>query len=168
MPATISWKDSIQPTRVSAKNGPKVDWEISNTRNITTAKIGMPSHRLVRTASILSWKFLSLVKTLRVSTSVTILFTNSKRFLSAASTSALSRRLISSCSYGAFCCAPFKAAAAFTTSDKPLSPAAVDTVSMTGQPNLAANAETSIFVSFLALISLLFRATTTGIPSSRS
>ena len=65
------------------------DWEMWNTRNMIAAKMGMPAIGWVRTASILSWKFLSLVRTLRVSTEVTILLTNSKRFLSAAITASL-------------------------------------------------------------------------------
>ena len=52
---TQAWKISIQPTSTSATQGPKVDWEISNTRNMTSAKMPMPYTGLVRKSSILSW-----------------------------------------------------------------------------------------------------------------
>ena len=79
----------------SAIHAPSHDWEIWNTRNITTAKIGIPSHLLVRTSSILSPMFLSLLRTFLVSTFFTIPFTNAKRRLSSASTDALSVRSMS-------------------------------------------------------------------------
>ena len=133
-----------------------------------TAKIGIPANLLVRIASIWSCLFFSLVKILRFSTSFTISFTKAKRFLSAASTSALLCKSISSCIYTVFCPAPFKETAFSTTSFKPLLPVWMDTVLITGQPIFSERSSRLISVSFFSLISLLFRATTTGIPSSRS
>ena len=49
-----AWKVSIHATSVSAISGPTQTCEISNTRYITAAKIGIPSSLLVSTASILS------------------------------------------------------------------------------------------------------------------
>ena len=94
-PPTQPWKVSNQPTSKSAIGVPTQTCEIWKTRNITTAKIGIPSHLFVKTASILSPMFLSFVRILRLSTSATILFTNSNLFLSAASTTALSVKSIS-------------------------------------------------------------------------
>ena len=76
----------------SAIHVPSQDCEIWNTRNITTANIGRPTHLLVSTASILSCLFLFLVKTVLSSTSFTMQLTNSKRFLSAISTVSLFER----------------------------------------------------------------------------
>ena len=45
---------SIHPTSASARKGPKVDCEISNTANITAANMRIPQTLFVRTASILS------------------------------------------------------------------------------------------------------------------
>ena len=96
-PDTYPWNVSIQPTSQSAIHGPTLDWETQNTAHITTANITIPTNLFVITASILSCLFLSFVCTSRCSTSLTILFTNAKRFLSSASTASLSCRLISAC-----------------------------------------------------------------------
>ena len=93
--ATKPCPASNQPTKVSAIHGPNHACEMPKTKNITTAKIGRPNQRFVKTSSILSWKLVSFVNTLRSSTSLTILFTNSKRFLSAVSTIDLSLKSIS-------------------------------------------------------------------------
>ena len=50
-----------------------------------------------------------------------------------------------------------------------LSPSAeIETVSTTGQPSFLLKASVSISVCFFSLISLLLRATTVGIPNSKS
>ena len=41
----------------------------------------------------------------------------------------------------------------------------VETVLITGQPNIDASFSSSIFVAFFSFISLLFKANTTGIPN---
>ena len=86
-PATHSWNNSSQPVNKSAIHTPGPTCEIQNTRNITTAKIGIPNHLLVNTSSILSWKFLSFVNTFLFSTFLTMSLTNANLFLSAFSTS---------------------------------------------------------------------------------
>ena len=63
---------------------------------------------------------------------------------------------------------PFKDAATFTTFFNPLSLCKVETVFTTGHPNFSDNLATSIFVCFFSLTSLLFNATTTGIPNSNN
>ena len=114
-------------------------------------------------ASSFDFSFVSVFLT---STFDTISFTKENLFLSASSTSFLSVRSIFPCMYGAFCPLPATLVAACITSLNPFP--VVDIVLMTGHPSLSDNAFSSIFVSFLALISVLFKATTTGIPSSRS
>ena len=65
--------EGFNPAAQDARDpGPTQAWEIWNTRNMTTAKMGMPSQRLVRMLSILSWEFFWRVRTLRVSTSLTM------------------------------------------------------------------------------------------------
>ena len=59
-------------------------------------------------------------------------------------------------------------AACATASFKPSCPEDADIVLITGQPSFSDRSFASIFVCFLSVISLLFRATTTGIPNSRS
>ena len=100
-PATHSLNMSIRVTRPgiakpfsnsipSAIQAPSQDWEIWNTRNIITAKIGIPSHLSVRISSSLSCLPKSLVKDFLTSTSDTILFTKANLVLSASRTAALS------------------------------------------------------------------------------
>ena len=163
---TQAWKVSSQATRVSAMRGPTQAWEIWKTRNMMPAKMRMPATGLVRTASIRSSEFLSLVSTFRVSTLETILLTKSNRSRSAFSTAFLSVRSMFPSLYGASWLSLARATAVSTTVFRPS--AEVETVRMTGQPSLADRASTSILVSFFSLMSLLFRATTTGMPSSSS
>ena len=63
---------------------------------------------------------------------------------------------------------PFKETAALMTSLRPASLADVETVFITGQLSFSDRSFSSISVCSFALISLLFNATTTGIPSSSS
>ena len=167
-PPTNSWNVSIQPTSQSAIQVPRYVCEIANTHHMTAAKMMIPAIGLVRTLSSLSALVVSLDATLRTSTAFTISFTKAKRFLSSASTALLSCKSISACIYGAFWLLPSSAAAAATTAFTPSSFLSVETVLMTGQFSFAESASTSIVVPSFSLMSLLFSATTTGMPSSRS
>ena len=128
--------------------------------------MGMPSHLLVKTASILSCLLILLVKTSRVSTSLTSLLTKSKRALSAASTTALSVKSMSPWVYGAAWVLPATEIAAATTAFNPSW--WVETVSTTGQFSFSCKSLALILVFFFLLMSPLLSATTTGIPSSKS
>ena len=142
----------------SAIHTPGPTWEIQNTKNITTAKIGIPNHLLVKILSILSWLFWFFVRISLFSTCSTISLTCSKRSLSSISS------VVLFCSYSWFWLFFTISSVLAINCFNPFFE--VDTVVTTGQFNNFDNLSASISVCFLSLTSILFKATTTGIPSS--
>lgn len=99
--------------------------------------------------SILSCTFLSFVKTFLFSTCLTMPFTNSKRFRSAALLPIYLSDQYLPVHKALSALFPLKPAAAFTASLSPTCPEEVEMVLITGQPSFSDRSFSSIFVCFL-------------------